>query len=548
MRTRDEVAADKLRGGFYTPPSLVRVCLDRIADLNGHRDKLAILEPSVGDGAFLRGVAQHRLVAYVGKFIGLEVIRSEVDKSRKAARDMPFPTSITNASAIDWAWRSNDWFDVVVGNPPFVRYQFVPDEEVASARKLAGRLGLSFVGVSNLWVPVLTGALARLRAGGLMAIVVPAEIFTGVSAGIVREWLLSNFTALQVDMFEPGSFPGVLQEVIVLSGRRTTAESRLSPGRAVRVTFVERGACGRGGRRRSHIVPVSRENWTKYLLEPEQVEALSEVRRLPGVLSFGKVAKLEVAIVTGANEFFSVSRSEVEEHGLETWIFPLLPRMRHAKGLVFTNEDHKDTVASGAKAWLLHFSENRPDPPEGSAARTYLDHGERQGLHLRYKTSIRTPWYRVPWVWPGTLMMSKRSHRFPRLVYNDAGVVTTDTIYRGCMRREYAGQESALVGGFHNSLTMLTAEIEGRSFGGGVLELVPSEIARLSVPLISSLGRELPRLDSLARECSYGGGEEERLIEATDELLRQRLAGYKELADLMDEARRTLARRRLSRN
>lgn len=39
----------------------------------------------------------------------------------------------------------------------------------------------------------------------------------------------------------------------------------------------------------------------------------------------------------------------------------------------------------------------------------------------------------------------------------------------------------AFAASFHNSFTLLWAEIEGRSFGGGVLELVPSEVGRLKV-------------------------------------------------------------------
>ena len=34
-----------------------------------------------------------------------------------------------------------------------------------------------------------------------------------------------------------------------------------------------------------------------------------------------------------------------------------------------------------------------------------------------------------------------------------------------------------------NPLTALSAELEGRTYGGGVLELVPSEIERLLVPV-----------------------------------------------------------------
>ncbi len=536
---------DKLRGGFYTPESLVRICLDRIVSLNGHKEDLAILEPSLGDGAFLRGVVTHPIAANVHKFVGLEIANSEAEKSRTVARQVPFHTSVLTVSAIEWSSKSNQLFDVVVGNPPFVRYQFVPEEDYESTRRLADRLGFSFAGVSNLWIPILVGALARLHPEGHFAMVVPAELFTGVSAGVVREWLLMHFNKLQADMFEPGSFPGVLQEVIVLSGTRLP-DAAPSLGGPRRITLIEHGT-GSQRHRWSHTVPIGRGNWTRYLLNAEQLEALVEATTLSSFRRFSDVAKLEVAIVTGANEYFSVTDAEATVYDLRQWADPLLPRMRHAKGLVYTRRDHKETLAGGTRAWLLNFSENRPDPGGNARARKYLHFGEQRGLHRRYKTSIRTPWYRVPHVRDGQLMMSKRSHRFPRLVRNRAGVVTTDTIYRGWMQPEYAKLQSALVAGFHNSLTLLTGEVEGRSFGGGVLELVPSEIARLTVPILEDMGDELSRLDNVARS-STDKGREEDLIEATDKLLHERIRGYSQYLDTLRSAREALAKRRLSRN
>ena len=78
--------------------------------------------------------------------------------------------------------------------------------------------------------------------------------------------------------------------------------------------------------------------------------------------------------------------------------------------------------------------------------------------------------------------MLKRSHNVPRLILNKAGAYTTDTAYR--IRSEIAPDR--LVASFLNPLTALSAELEGRHYGGGVLELVPSEIEKLLVPLSSS--------------------------------------------------------------
>ena len=134
------------------------------------------------------------------------------------------------------------------------------------------------------------------------------------------------------------------------------------------------------------------------------------------------------------------------------------------------------------------FGPQSPDPEQTPAAASYLRHGEELRLHQRYKCRIRDPWYRVPIVQPGSLLLSKRSHRYPRLVLNPAGVTTTDTIYQGRMTTAFEGREADLVTGFHNTATLLTAEIEGRSFGGGVLELVPTEIGRVCVPMLPRPG------------------------------------------------------------
>lgn len=43
---------------------------------------------------------------------------------------------------------------------------------------------------------------------------------------------------------------------------------------------------------------------------------------------------------------------------------------------------------------------------------------------------------------------------------------------------------SSLIFSFYNSLTLTFAEIEGRYYGGGVLELTPSEFKKLPIPYV----------------------------------------------------------------
>ncbi|MBX6750437.1 MAG: N-6 DNA methylase [Micromonosporaceae bacterium] len=539
MRLASEVSADKLRGGFYSPQELVRACLDRIAELTGGKSGLSVLEPSAGDGAFVRGIEAHSLATKVSSLTAVEVVPSVASECEQRSAGAPFDVRVLATSFLSNQVALRPTFDVVVGNPPFVRYQFIDKSMRADAEAAMAALGVPLAGVSNLWLPIVLKSLACLKLGGAFALIVPAECLTGASASVVRAWLLSNTTSLRIDLFPSGSFPGVLQEIVVLSGVRQRPGD---PG-ASTATFVEHH--GSGDITWTHCVRSTDPTWTRYLLTPNHLDAYREVASLDECLVLGDVAKFGVATVTGANEFFSVDEETVRRYELGPWARPLLARVRNADGLVFDQEDFRRNVSAGLRSSILDFAEDRPDPLDFPRPGEYLRHGERLGLHRRYKCRIRDPWYRVPIVPAREMLLSKRSHLYPRLILNQAQAITTDTIYQGSMLG--AGRAASLVASFHNSVTLLSAEIEGRSFGGGVLELVPSEVARLRVFVEDSLADELPRLDELAR--ASGPDSVESLVEETDRRLAKAVRGLNDsLLAVIAEARRALQRRRLDRN
>lgn len=541
MKVASEVSPEKLRGGFYSPSSLVAICLGRITALLGDARALSILEPSAGDGAFIRGLTSHVLNGQVATLTAVEIIESEANKCRTAGAVARFDLKVHQGSFLSDVVAPTAAYDAAVGNPPYVRYQFIDSKERRHADELAAGLGTTLKGVSNLWIPIFLKALACLRDGGAFAFIIPAECMTGISASAVRKFLVQNTQQLRVDLFPPSSFPDVLQEVVILSGVRRIGGVAGSSS----ITISE----DHGPTRRlwQHTVDGSEHTWTKLLLTPGQVAAFEEASSLPGAVQLGQVAKFSVATVTGANDFFSVSQSTIERYGLAEWVRPLLPRIRSAPGMLFTAGDYEAAVASGAKAGLLDFSAGSADPLLFPGSSSYISSGEEALLHQRYKCRIRSPWYRVPVVPPGDILLSKRSHLYPRVVLNTINAITTDTIYQGRLTPAYEGQGRALVSSFHNSLTILSAEIEGRSFGGGVLELVPSEVSRLRVFVAPALADDLEKLDAVAR--STDPDKDESLVEETDRRLSKVVNGLTDsLLASIAEARYTLQRRRLDRN
>ncbi|MFC9087029.1 Eco57I restriction-modification methylase domain-containing protein [Nocardiopsis dassonvillei] len=537
MRTRDAVSPEKLRGGFYSPEVLVKLCLNRAQNLLGDRASIRVLEPAAGDGAFIRGLAQHPLASCIEHVEAVELLDTESAKAETALRSSELAGRVLNQNILEWyATSASQNYDVVLANPPYVRFQFISEADKQRAKSLSSQFGVLGSSVSNLWIPVFLLALNSLSEGGAFSVILPTEFLTGVSASRVRSWLLSHTKDLSIDLFKPGSFPTVLQEVLVLSGRRSTSAEKNQ-----RVTFTDHNG---GAHSWEHVVSPDVKTWTSYLLTPEQLKAYQFAQDLQPVRIMSSIARFSVSTVTGANGYFCLPTSEIRNFNLDTWALPLLGRSRHAQGLVFTPDDHQELTASDHPSWILSFSADRPGPESIPAALNYIQTGEAQSIHARYKTRIRTPWYRVPIVPAGELLLSKRSNEFPRVISNQAKVITTDTIYRGKMVPGSGISADDLTASFHNSLTLLSAEVEGRSLGGGVLELVPSEVASLLVPVSNEAHKHLPQIDAAYRASKSGY----ELIENTDMLLSKTISDLTpEVMDHLREARAALLKRRLMR-
>lgn len=537
MKLIEDIHPDKLRGGYYTDDAVVDFCLRRVRDLAGAWPS-EWLEPSAGDGAFVRGLQRLIPAGRRGatEVIAIESLASEAAKCRATLRQSGLRGKVESTSFFDWAIDYAAEFDAVVGNPPYVRYQFVPEGDRLMAESLLRQTGVELRGVSNLWIPFALVSLGRLRVDGCFALVLPSELFCTSSGGQFREFLIRRFTDLTIDLFPRGTFADILQDVVVVSGRRACREAC-----ARTVAMCEH--VDNSTTSWSHRIAANDSSWTRYLVTAKELRAYADALTLPAFVELGKVARFEVAIVTGANAFFTVDDATRSEFGLDDWTLPLLARTADAPGLVFTQEDHHRARTDGSRAWLLDFSAARAAPNGHGRVSEYLALGVRQGLPDRYKCRIREPWYRVPHIKRGSLLLTKRAHHYHRLLLNQASAYTTDTIYRGDLLDLYRGRETDLVATFQNTLTLLSSEIEGRSYGGGVLELVPSEVARLSVPLVAS-GSLLDEVDAISRAVNGQRDPTHAVMEATDSYLQKRVCGYADLLPSLDSARRRLKARR----
>lgn len=510
---------NKLRGGYYTPPTVARFLAEwAIRDAND-----AVLEPSCGDGE-LALVAAQRLKALSGPQSGsvtaVEFERTEALVASARLHDAGVDDSVDVCVGDFFAFAQESlaagrMYDVVLGNPPYIRYQTFPEEHRTIALQLMVEVGMKPSRMTNAWAAFVVAAMRVLREGGRFAMVLPAELLQVNYAAQIREYMAREFGRVDLIAFDKLVFEGIQQEVVLLLAEKNRADEHsisvtvLSDATPLRTSPAE-------VLRASAPKPLlaESEKWTKYFLDRRDIELLRELRAHPGIRLSGDYLDIDVGVVTGENSFFVVDAATIEKYDLADYCRPLAGRSAQLAGLDFTSSDWHDLAASGVRNSLLHIAV--PVQPNSGVSK-YIALGEERGVHLGYKCRIRKEWYVVPSVWEPDGFMLRQVAACPRVVSNSAGATCTDTLHRVRLVGPASMRQAAT--GFLNSLTLAFGEVTGRAYGGGVLTFEPSEAERLPVPALELCTVDFERADMTIRDGQLA----ELIGEVDKQLLRGEL-------------------------
>lgn len=497
----------KLRGGYYTP----QMVADWLSAWAIRSPSDWFLEPSCGDGNVL--VAGIRRLLELGadqeqvsrQVQGVELCSNEANLARNRAKELlgnSRPDIVQAEDFFGWCERETSpsgRVDAVVGNPPFIRYQAFPEPARSRAMSLMGTAGLKTNKLTNIWVPFVVAATEMLRSGGRLALVIPAELLQVSYAAQLRRYLTEKFQRVGLVSCNELFFAGAEQEVLLLladgAHQRDTTPCRVA---LVETSTVEEITSRSPAEIMSDVeekeVRSDSEKWLKYFLSTIEIDFMRELRSCGMTHELSHFAEVDVGIVTGKNEFFVLRKSQLDERGLGNAV-RLVSRSAHLKGAIFSEDDWEYLAGEDERVQLLDLREDGGrwlSKPEAA----YVDWGERQGFHLGYKCRIRSPWFHLPSAWVPDAFVFRQIYDFPRIVRNDAAASATDTIHR--MTTHNCNRDD-LIASTYTYVTAASAEIEGRSYGGGVLELEPTEAEKLLVPVNLSHALPLEEMDQQIR-------------------------------------------------
>lgn len=469
MQLIENATDQKLRGAYYTPPVIAKFILQW--GINGNNN-LNILEPSCGDGVFLECISNNKIL-----YNSVTAVEYEVGEAEKARAIPLHDSEVINEDFHRFCLDTDKRFNLVVGNPPFIRYQYYDAEQQKLADEIFKRSKLKRTKLTNAWVTFVVGCSQLLTETSKMGFVIPSELLMVKYAQQLRQYLAKSFNKINIISFENLVFEEIQQEVVLLLCEKNGTDEHLIEHIEVKDADSLLTLDPRRLKFPTKKIDFHTDKWTYYFLEKEELDLLEKVKHnMPSISTY---ANVEVGITTGANDYFTVPKSVVTLYNLEEYAKPMVGRSVQVNSLCFTKKDWLANVELGAKAHLLVFpsgvKENGND-----GVKAYINNGEKEGINNGYKTGIRDEWYIIPSIKLSDALFLRRNNQYPKFVLNEAKAYTTDTMHRVFIKEGV--NKKAFVASYYNSLSFTFAEILGRNFGGGCLELMPSEVGDIYMP------------------------------------------------------------------
>lgn len=224
-----ENSNEEERGAYFTKPEVVNFILD-LCDYTADKQlfDLSLLEPSFGDGAFLIHAVRRLMSSwnkYAAKSIAPEValancifgVELHTETFKRAYIDIVKVLIEEGLTEKQSRTLADHWlvqgdfllidiprpFDVVVGNPPYVRQELIPASLLDAYKKRYHTI----YDRADLYIPFIERSLSLLNKGGNLGFICSDRWMKNRYGGPLRKFVYQRFhLKYYVDMTDTGAF------------------------------------------------------------------------------------------------------------------------------------------------------------------------------------------------------------------------------------------------------------------------------------------------------------------------------------------------------
>lgn len=482
---------NKKKGAYYTPPKLAEWLVSYIAESNSHRSFKNVLEPSCGDGVFIEKLQLNHAFEN-SKFVAVDIDPIAIKKIRKKNLKC---AHIHNANFLNL--KINEYFDLIIGNPPYISRKLLNNDQKSDCLVIHNKFGFKDTHIWNIWTAFLIKSISLLNKNGIIAFILPYETLNTNYASGLRDKLEELFVRIEIFTFRNITFVDTEQETIILICYTEHKESKgvfFGSYKNVNELFLQKKITF------NKKVNFLSKKWNN-ILSNSEIDFLNNISEK--FVKIKEISSSSAGIVTAANSYFIITKKKAIDLGVLKYCKPIIKKSSFiSSSMVFNDKDFDELSKSDFPCFLLDL--NRIKEIEFSKKlKEYLRRGEDDGLQRRYKMLQRNRWYDVPSIWSSRYYFFKRSHFFPKLIWNKADALVTDSAYRINLIPPYDTFD--LLDCFYNSFTLAMIEVCGRRYGGGVLELTPNEFKNIPVPYLPKISNALNSNNCVVPSADYIG-------------------------------------------
>ncbi len=363
---------------FFTPPVVARLMAEWVLK-DGRKN---ILDPAFGLGIFFE---ESKELRHDISFTTFE-IDSNILKYYKSSIDV-LPTNLHIINQ-DYLLACPNKYEGIICNPPYLRFQkFINRHAVMPVLK--SYLGEDIVGYSNIASIFLLKSIHELKENGRLAYIMPYEFMNTGYGKKIKKALLENGLLKHAIIFknENEIFTDATTTVVVLLCEKDYSSTDVSF-----ITIRSLDQC----LSLEHVLMQEKQIYPRnYLSELEKwsplfaSESISINKDL--LVPLSNYGSFKRGIATGANEFFSFSKSTIQELGLPKSSYrKCITRSPQLKTSLLTESQMEKLIESDAPVFVLDVKD-----PSNPNVLKYIKQGEANGFHERYLTRMRKPWYRL---------------------------------------------------------------------------------------------------------------------------------------------------------
>lgn len=454
---------------FFTPYKLASLMADWLL---GNCNMTTVLEPAFGLGIFSRILLSRKPNLAVK---GFDIDERIFAKAKELFNDTP------NVFLHLEDYMFNDWnnkYDGIICNPPYFKFHDYDNKKILD--QIEKRLNIKLNGFTNLYTLFLLKSIYQLNPYGRLAYIIPSEFLNSDYGKLVKSELVKSKVLRHIAIFdfEENVFDDALTTACILlcSNDDNNQKVRFSVIKKIDdlkqiKTYISDYPNNIDGGLTFNVKELRPElKWRKYYQEQNG-------SRYTNLIPFSSVAKVVRGIATGANEYFTFSKSKAIRYGIdEKYLLPCICKATDVKGNFFTIDDFNSLVNNNRQAFLLNAVGS-----DNESILRYIELGERLGIDKKYLTACRTPWYSLENRPPSPIWVSVFNRNGLKFVRNEANISNLTSFHCVYPVRSNLFNNIHIDLLFAYLLTEVAREIfedNRREYGNGLQKFEPNDLNR----------------------------------------------------------------------